>query len=346
MNAINAQTTITYLEEFIQRNSEIFHEYGFNINKEVQYNESSPGFVWVEICRRKIKCIDDSKTIPIELWCDIASKDRTPRFSFAFDVSDIHKAKIVQNIPNLALFYDPKKWDENWATQSADVDAKYYRQIIFEDNSLKDVSTYDECYELDESEKKIISVLLQDDDERASFYSYFFDESEVEEAIEEFLVEILNNLKDGSISDTERIAVTQARRGQGLYRRRLMEYWGNACSITGCKIPQVLRASHAKPWASCTTASDRLSQFNGFLLTANLDALFDKGLITFDDSGKICIAEQINSEQQKALGINSDMCIRVGMLSEKHLEYLHYHQKYVWQDHDRGEHVLVKGDSE
>ena len=270
MNTFTNQTTITYLEEFIQRNSEIFHEYGFNINKEVQYNQSSPGFVWVEICRRKIKCIDDSKTIPIELWCDIASKDRTPRFSFAFDVSDIHKAKIVQNIPNLALFYDPKKWDENWATQSADVDAKYYRQIIFEDNSLKDVSTYDECYELDESEKKKISVLLQDDDERASFYSYFFDESEVEEAIEEFLVEILNNLKDGSISDTERIAVTQARRGQGLYRRRLMEYWENACSVTGCKIPQVLRASHAKPWASCITASDRLSQFNGFLLTAKL----------------------------------------------------------------------------
>ena len=332
MNTFTNQTTITYLEEFIQRNSEIFHEYGFNINKEVQYNQSSPGFVWVEICRRKIKCIDDSKTIPIELWCDIASKDRTPRFSFAFDVSDIHKAKIVQNIPNLVLFYDPKKWDENWATQSADVDAKYYRQIIFEDNSLKDVSTYDECYELDESEKKKISVLLQDDDERASFYSYFFDESEVEEAIEEFLVEILNNLKDGSISDTERIAVTQARRGQGLYRRKLMEYWENACSVTGCKIPQVLRASHAKPWASCTTASDRLSQFNGFLLTANLDALFDKGLITFDDSGKIRIAEQISSEQQKGLGINSDMHIRADKLSEKHLEYLHYHQEYIWVD--------------
>ena len=111
-----------------------------------------------------------------------------------------------------------------------------------------------------------------------------------------------------------------------------MEYWENACSVTGCKIPQVLRASHAKPWASCTTASDRLSQFNGFLLTANLDALFDKGLITFDDSGKIRIAEQISSEQQKGLGINSDMHIRADKLSEKHLEYLHYHQEYIWVD--------------
>lgn len=332
MNTFTNQTTITYLEEFIQRNSEIFLEYGFNINKEVQYNESSPGFAWVEICRRKIKCIDDSKTIPIQLWCDIASRNRIPRFSFAFDVSDICKAKIVQNIPNLALFYDPKKWDENWTSQSTDIDAKYYRQIIFEDNSLKEASTHDKCYELDESEKMKISTLLQDGDERASFYSYYFDKSEVGDAIEEFLVEILNNLKDGSISDTERIAVTQARRGQGLYRRRLMEYWGNACSVTGCKIPQVLRASHVKPWASCTIATDRLSQFNGFLLTANLDALFDKGLITFDDSGKICIAEQVSSEQQKALGINSDMCIRVGMLSKKHLEYLHYHQKLIWAD--------------
>ena len=177
-----------------------------------------------------------------------------------------------------------------------------------------------------------ISDSLQDDDERSSFYSYFFDESEVEESIEEFLVAILNNLKDGNISDTERIAVTQARRGQGLYRRRLMEYWGNACSVTGCRIPQVLRASHAKPWASCTTATDRLNKYNGFLLTVILDTLFDKGLITFDDFGKICIAKQISLEQQKTLGINSDMCIRVGMLSEKHLEYLHYHQEYIWVD--------------
>ncbi len=332
MNTFTNQTAITYLEEFIRRNSEIFHEYGFNINKEIQYDESSPGFAWIKICQRKIKCIDDSNYIPIELWCDIVSKKRVPRFSFAFDVSDILKEKIVGNLPNLALFYDPKKWNEEWTTQSADVDAKYYRQIIFEDNSLKEASVYDECYELKENERKKICALLQDDGERASFYSYYFDESEVEEAIEEFLVEILNNLKDGSISDTERIAVTQARRGQGLYRQKLMEYWGNACSVTGCEIPQVLRASHAKPWASCTTAIDRLSRFNGFLLTANLDALFDKGLITFDDSGKICIAEQISSEQQKALGINSDMCIRAGMLSEKHLEYLHYHQKQIWVD--------------
>jgi hypothetical protein len=53
MNTFTNQTAITYLEEFIRRNSEIFHEYGFNINKEIQYDESSPGFAWIKICRRK-----------------------------------------------------------------------------------------------------------------------------------------------------------------------------------------------------------------------------------------------------------------------------------------------------
>jgi len=334
MNTFTKQTVITYLEKFIQRYSDIFREYGFDINKEIQQDEQSFGFAWIEICKRKINCIDDTprKTIPIELWCDIVSKNRKPRFSFSFDVSDTAVTKIAKNLPNLALFYDPQKWDEDWTTQSADIDTKYYRQIIFEDNSFKKASIYDECYELDEKEKKKIGDSLQDDRKRASFYSYYFDESDVEDAIEDFLIEILNQLKDGDISDTERIAATQARRGQGLYRQRLMEYWGNACSVTGCKIAQVLRASHAKPWALCTNATDRLSGFNGFLLTANLDALFDKGLITFDDSGKICIAEQISLEQQKALGINSDMCIREGMLSEKHLEYLHYHQERIWID--------------
>ena len=35
-----------------------------------------------------------------------------------------------------------------------------------------------------------------------------------------------------------------------------------------------LRASHAKPWSDCATDAERLDVFNGFLLTANFDALF------------------------------------------------------------------------
>ena len=38
-------------------------------------------------------------------------------------------------------------------------------------------------------------------------------------------------------------------------------------------LPEVLRASHAKPWAECANDAERLDVFNGFLLVANLDGV-------------------------------------------------------------------------
>ena len=40
-----------------------------------------------------------------------------------------------------------------------------------------------------------------------------------------------------------------------------------------------------KPWAKCASDDERLDVFNGLLLSANLDAAFDAGLVTFDDAG-------------------------------------------------------------
>ena len=54
----------------------------------------------------------------------------------------------------------------------------------------------------------------------------------------------------------------------------MLDYWGSACAVTGLTLTPALRASHAKPWADCTTDAERLDVFNGFLLSANLDALF------------------------------------------------------------------------
>lgn len=65
-----------------------------------------------------------------------------------------------------------------------------------------------------------------------------------------------------------------------------MDYWGGACAVTGIALPELLRASHAKPWAKCDTDQERLNVFNGFLRCAHLDALFDRGLMTFEEDGK------------------------------------------------------------
>ncbi|MFN2857939.1 HNH endonuclease, partial [Escherichia coli] len=84
--------------------------------------------------------------------------------------------------------------------------------------------------------------------------------------------------------------LVRQRVGQDRYRDALLAYWGGACAVTGVTVTETLRASHAKPWAECTDDTERLDAFNGFLLVANLDALFDRFLISFDGTGRLLIS--------------------------------------------------------
>jgi len=123
---------------------------------------------------------------------------------------------------------------------------------------------------------------------------------------------------------TEVERLVRQRVGQQSFRQAMMEYWGGACAVTGVALPEVLRASHAKPWAECVSDAERLDVFNGFLLSANLDALFDRFLITFSDVGEIIVSPIISMATQKSLGI--DKLLRVRWMAPEHGPYLQYHR--------------------
>jgi hypothetical protein len=74
--------------------------------------------------------------------------------------------------------------------------------------------------------------------------------------------------------------------GQGIFRRGLPEYWNGRCAISGLAIPELLPASYIKPWIDCEKDAERLDVFNGFLLTAHFDAVFDAGFITVGNKEK------------------------------------------------------------
>ena len=78
----------------------------------------------------------------------------------------------------------------------------------------------------------------------------------------------------GTLRGTEVERMVRQRVGQQALRNAMLDYWGSACAVTGLKVTEALRASHAKPWAECDSDAERLDVFNGFLLSANLDALF------------------------------------------------------------------------
>jgi HNH endonuclease len=138
--------------------------------------------------------------------------------------------------------------------------------------------------------------------------------------------EILDDIgcieKDGTISQTTRKALVDARLGQGRFRNELVRRWGYACAVTGCKISSLLRASHIKPWRSSSNA-ERLDPANGFLLAAHLDALFDAGLISFGDDGQMLLTDRLPAED--AIHFHLPSALRLKLTSSEKA-FLQYHR--------------------
>lgn len=123
--------------------------------------------------------------------------------------------------------------------------------------------------------------------------------------------------------ETERKAVIAARRGQGVFRARLDEYWGS-CAVTACAARELLRASHIRPWRESGNA-ERLNPDNGLLLAAHLDAAFDQGLISFADDGHILLHARLPVADAKAIGITAAMRLR--RIRPAHLPFLARHRE-------------------
>jgi len=128
-------------------------------------------------------------------------------------------------------------------------------------------------------------------------------------------------------TEAERLVVQRV--GQEVFRDRLLDYWEGRCAVTGLAVPELLRASHIKPWADCESDAERLDVFNGLLLAPHLDAAFDKGLLTVADDGTILLSCSFDNEARSLLGIHETM--RVISLTEGHRRYLWWHRERVFR---------------
>jgi hypothetical protein len=126
--------------------------------------------------------------------------------------------------------------------------------------------------------------------------------------------------RDDTVSDTTREALVQARLGQGAFRKQLMRRFDNACAVTGLAVSRLLRASHVKPWRHASNA-ERLDPDNGLLLSANLDALFDAVLITFDGEGSLHISRRLRKDQQQLLGPIGDLRAKPTTEQSRYLKF-------------------------
>lgn len=102
---------------------------------------------------------------------------------------------------------------------------------------------------------------------------------------------------------TERTGLVTSRVGQGWYRREVIEKWRGRCAVTGCDLKQILIASHIVRWSECSD-HERLDPENGILLSPNVDSLFDRHLISFDDDGRLLVSDLVSEESLRMLGVS------------------------------------------
>jgi len=132
---------------------------------------------------------------------------------------------------------------------------------------------------------------------------------------------------DAAIRETERTALVQARRGQGLFRDNVRAV-ERACRITRVERMEHLIASHVQPWRDSSNVQ-RLDGENGLLLTPTVDHLFDKGFISFEDSGQLIVSPVADQSSLKRMGIDTERCVNVGAFSEGQRCYLEFHRENV-----------------
>ena len=136
--------------------------------------------------------------------------------------------------------------------------------------------------------------------------------------------DVEKNIPQG-LKGYEREAVIKARINQLGFRKNLIKKYGK-CSLCGVESPELLLASHIKPWKD-SNEDEKGATSNGLLLCPNHDKLFDRGLISFNDDGTILISEKLSENDRLFMNVNSSQKINVDPDMRK---YLAFHRKNVF----------------
>lgn len=132
---------------------------------------------------------------------------------------------------------------------------------------------------------------------------------------------------DPRIPETDRESLIVARRGQGLFKQRVMQI-ETRCRVTGVWNATHLRASHSKPWHDSGN-EERLDGENGLLLTPTIDHLYDRGFISFEDPGNLIVSPVAHIPSLNRMGVATDRVVNVGTFTSGQRHFLEYHRDSV-----------------
>lgn len=121
-----------------------------------------------------------------------------------------------------------------------------------------------------------------------------------------------------------REVLAQARVGQGQFRDEVLALWKNTCPVTGLRKPELLTASHILKW-SLSDDTEKIDPNNGFPLSPAIDKLFDRGYVSFNESGELLFnKDAVSSQDLERLGVPVDAKIKG--LNAQQKAYLRRHR--------------------
>lgn len=99
------------------------------------------------------------------------------------------------------------------------------------------------------------------------------------------------------------------------FRRALKRRWSDRCAVHGVDCNGQVRASHIVAWR--LDEKLRGDPDNGLFLSVPLDCLFDQGLITFDEAGRLLVSKTLAPETARHFGLTSELRLAWDAFSEE-----------------------------
>ena len=127
-------------------------------------------------------------------------------------------------------------------------------------------------------------------------------------------------------AETEKLSTVKQRCGQSALRSHLIKTNVGRCLVTGITNEKLLRVSHIKPWSECIDRSEKLDPNNCLLLSGLWDLAFDKGLLSFDEAGKVIFSEELKTDKSSINFFKQKHRI---VFTEKQKSYMHWHRTHV-----------------
>lgn len=120
---------------------------------------------------------------------------------------------------------------------------------------------------------------------------------------------------------------------QSFFRRAVLSSYRSACCMCGIDFPQLLIASHIKPWAA--SEETRTDPENGLCLCVLHDKAYDRGLMTVNANYEIFVSDKIKNSNVAFVGVSlaafDKQKIKLPSRFAPKPEYLAWHRRNVFK---------------